>query len=195
MTKPKLFPSLCKQISIVLDITPEVLSGALRGRRYTGHVWETGRKRCKSDGFSSNVLLKLPKRSTTNNWTCNLKRSKSSKTLVHLKMYHSNSHLSLMSARNRVRSSRHAVQCCFSSTALCIDPPLCLQLYYWNENEFAFSHGNTFIFGWFCMSWFIFRSNFQMKHPIYIWKVSVWRSFPLIWLQSWCASCTDTVLQ
>lgn len=30
MTKPKLLPSLCKQMSIVFDITPEVLSGALR---------------------------------------------------------------------------------------------------------------------------------------------------------------------
>lgn len=28
ITKPKLLPSLCKQISIVFDITPEVLSDA-----------------------------------------------------------------------------------------------------------------------------------------------------------------------
>lgn len=29
MTNPKLLPSLCKQMSIVFDITPELLSGAL----------------------------------------------------------------------------------------------------------------------------------------------------------------------
>lgn len=40
MTKPKLFPSLCKQMSIVLDITPEVLSGAWRrGREDIGPLW------------------------------------------------------------------------------------------------------------------------------------------------------------
>lgn len=33
ITKPKLLPSFCKQISIVLEITPEVLSGAKRDNR------------------------------------------------------------------------------------------------------------------------------------------------------------------
>lgn len=32
MTKPKLLPSLCKQMSIVLEMTPEVLFGAERQR-------------------------------------------------------------------------------------------------------------------------------------------------------------------
>lgn len=33
ITKPKLLPSFCKQISIVLEITPEVLSGAKSDNR------------------------------------------------------------------------------------------------------------------------------------------------------------------
>lgn len=33
ITKPKLLPSLCKQISTVFDITPEVLSGAGKKRK------------------------------------------------------------------------------------------------------------------------------------------------------------------
>lgn len=43
MTKPKLLPSLCKQMSIVFEMTPEVLSGAERwwgwgGERGTGFI-------------------------------------------------------------------------------------------------------------------------------------------------------------
>lgn len=47
MTKPKLFPSLCKQMSIVLDITPEVLSGALRVGE--GRAREREREGCKKE--------------------------------------------------------------------------------------------------------------------------------------------------
>lgn len=36
MTKPKLLPSLCKQMSIVFEITPEVLSGAFIKEPATG---------------------------------------------------------------------------------------------------------------------------------------------------------------
>ena len=54
MTKPKLFPSLCKQMSIVFDITPEVLSGALRqgrwGRRGRGRWRERDKFMTISEG-------------------------------------------------------------------------------------------------------------------------------------------------